>query len=401
MLRHHSRTFLASVALALFTTQGFTQPVADAVQPQTAAGRMAAIEPLASALSLSEAGSAYGIWYSSSDGTSTDSPNAPTVMTSGAVLLPKGQPPQGGWPVVAWAHGTVGIGDNCAPSRNPRSDRDAQYLNSWLKEGYAIVATDYQGLGSPGPHPYMNSRAAAYSTLDSLRAALTTQSLGLSDKIVIVGQSQGAAAAFATAGFASAYAPELKILGTVATGIPFSGKPKDGKVVYRSTRAEQEKVDHSIAYILYIAAIANQSQPRLAADAVLTEKGLAAMKEAETTCVGQMFDVVEREKLSWINTFKADFMSYYATTFGKGEFPTLKIATPVFIGTGGADRDAPTKLQQELVKQACAAGSTIEAHTYHGLDHSQTVNQSFKDSRLFARKLIAGESVTGNCPTAN
>ena len=388
---------LSTLTLSSWPT-GFAQTQPSSNMTTGSAGQMLAIEPLAPAFSLADADKAYAIWYSSTDGTAAGNDQASQLTTSGVIFLPKGLPPAGGWPVIAWAHGTVGIGDSCAPSRNPRSERDAQYLNNWLKEGYAIVATDYQGLGTPGPHAYLHSRAAAYATLDSLRATLKTKELPLGNKIVIVGQSQGAAAAFATAGFAPDYAPELKILGTIATGTPHSGRPsKDGKIAYRSSPAEQESTDPSIAYILYIAAVANQSKPRLPAEQVLSEKGLDAMKAAETTCVQQMFDVVKKEQLSWSNTFKSDFMSYYAQPFSKGQFPTLKIATPVFFGIGGADRDAPTKFQQDLAEQSCEAGTVVEAHTYPGMDHSQTVNSSFPNSRLFARKLFNGERIAGNC----
>jgi pimeloyl-ACP methyl ester carboxylesterase len=82
------------------------------------------------------------------------------------------------------------------------------------------VATDYQGLGVPGAHPYLATRPEAYSVLDSIRAAQSS-SFGLSKKVVVVGQSQGGAAAFATAGYAPSYAPELDIRGTVATGVPY------------------------------------------------------------------------------------------------------------------------------------------------------------------------------------
>ena len=89
-----------------------------------------------------------------------------------------------------------------------------------------MVATDYQGLGTPGPHPYLATRPEAYSVLDSIRAVRQAFA-GLADKIVIVGQSQGGGAAFATAGIAPEYAPELGIRGTVATGVPYLAKNPD------------------------------------------------------------------------------------------------------------------------------------------------------------------------------
>ncbi|MEA1146259.1 hypothetical protein U8M64_28080, partial [Klebsiella pneumoniae] len=83
--------------------------------------------------------------------TSTDGLDGTTpIAVSGALFVPKGTPPVGGWPLMAWAHGTVGSADRCAPSLNERSPRDTRYLNYWLDQGYAIVATDYQGLGTPG-----------------------------------------------------------------------------------------------------------------------------------------------------------------------------------------------------------------------------------------------------------
>ena len=71
---------------------------------------------------------------------------------------------------MAWAHGTTGIADVCAPSWRGNSERDKEYLDAWLKSGFAVVATDYQGLGTPGVHPYLLWRPEGYSVLDSVRA---------------------------------------------------------------------------------------------------------------------------------------------------------------------------------------------------------------------------------------
>jgi hypothetical protein len=75
------------------------------------------------------------------------------------------------------------------PSLNPRSDRDKQYLNTWLSLGYA-VAPDYASLGSSGLHHYLNARGEAWSVLDSVRAAL--KQFPLKNELILVGQSQGA-----------------------------------------------------------------------------------------------------------------------------------------------------------------------------------------------------------------
>lgn len=100
--------------------------------------------PLDPALSVRGASAAYRILYAS-----IDQHDRPAVGTA-AVFTPRTAAPQGGWPVIAWAHGTVGLGDDCTPSANARSPRDNEYLSHWLDQGYAVVAADYVGLGTPG-----------------------------------------------------------------------------------------------------------------------------------------------------------------------------------------------------------------------------------------------------------
>src|SRR5436305_7322287 len=71
------------------------------------------------------------------------------VPVSGMVAIPTGTVPKGGWPVITWAHGTTGIADLCAPSRLPAGTGglNIPMLESWIKAGYAVVRTDYEGLG--------------------------------------------------------------------------------------------------------------------------------------------------------------------------------------------------------------------------------------------------------------
>jgi len=113
-------------------------------------GRLLRDEPLPDELMLSNAIRGMRILYTSTDGIE----RATSTTVSGTVYFPKGSPPSGGWPILAWAHGFVGISDICAPSWRKRTKRDIDYLNAWLAEGFAIVATDYQGMGTPGGHAW-------------------------------------------------------------------------------------------------------------------------------------------------------------------------------------------------------------------------------------------------------
>jgi len=117
---------------------------------------------------------AFRILYTSTDGIG----GTERVPVSGYVMIPAGTPPKGGWPVVIWAHGTTGVADVCAPSYRGLGKRDLAYMNGWLGRGFLVVATDYQGLGTAGAHPYLLYRPEAYSLLDSARAVLSDATFG-------------------------------------------------------------------------------------------------------------------------------------------------------------------------------------------------------------------------------
>jgi Secretory lipase len=185
----------------------------DKMVPGTA-GTLLRQEPLDEKLMLANASKGLRVLYTSTNGLDDRTP----IAVSGAVYFPKGAAPASGRPIIAWAHGTTGIADVCAPSWIPRSSRDADYLNAWLAQGYAIVATDYQGLGTPGGHPWNVVRPEAYSVLDSVRAAIGAFP-ELSNSVVIIGQSQGAHAAISASLLAPAYATDVHLKGTVATGV--------------------------------------------------------------------------------------------------------------------------------------------------------------------------------------
>src|SRR5690606_12354078 len=140
-------------------------------------------------------------------------------LVSGTVTVPAGEPPEGGWPVISWAHGTTGVGDACAPSAHSVGGPARDYLAvtdpviaRWVTGGYAVVATDYEGLGTPGGHPYMNGISAAHTVTDIVRAARELDSR-IGAKWAVAGHSQGGHAALFTAAQGAEYAPELDLVG--------------------------------------------------------------------------------------------------------------------------------------------------------------------------------------------
>jgi hypothetical protein len=355
-------------------------------------GRMLRSEPLEPGLGSSSAGRQIRLLYSSTNGVDGRTP----IVVSAAYYEPKGDPPADGWPVLAWAHGTTGLADICAPSIRTRYLFEIKYLDAWLAQGFAIVATDYQGLGTPGPHPYMQARPAAYSVLDSVRAVLRDQP-HLVNRIIIAGLSQGAHAAFSTGGYAPIYASELNIRAIIALGIPYPNRDFLS-LPLAEVIGQSERPDQTVAYNLYLALVMQQRDPALAADRVITARGLPFLNLARATCVGALFYDVTSAGLNRANALEAiDYRDEYLKILPGMEYPTMRLTAPLFVGAGENDRDVPVTRQLKLVTTACAAGTVVEAHVYRGLDHVQPVAASLKDAIPFVRKALADEPITSIC----
>lgn len=139
---------------------------------------------------------------------------------TGVVVAPAGTAPKAGRPVLAWAHGTWGVTERCAPSLSPEFFTATPGLAEALARGWTVVATDYPGLGTPQPHPYLVGASAAHAVLDSVRAARRMPQAGAGPAFAVWGVSQGGHAALFTGELAKSYAPELRLTGVAAAAPP-------------------------------------------------------------------------------------------------------------------------------------------------------------------------------------
>ena len=340
--------------------------------------------PLDPALSLTGAGPAYRVLYST-----VDQHDQPAVST-GAVFLPPGPAPEGGFPVIAWAHGTVGLGDDCTPSALPRSPRDDEYLSHWLNQGYAVVASDYAGLGTPGLMSYLNSVTTAHGVVDSVIAA-HDMGLPLSPEWAIVGQSQGGGAAVASARWATEFSAGtgLDYRGVVATGTPAN----IDNFVRQAGPALQlpELGPVANAYTAYILAAFREARPDLDINSVLTPEGLAAAERAETVCVRPLTD--ELADLNPAAFFSAPLSSIPGMADALYEYmgtPSTGFDRPLFLGVGLLDRDVPPASTLAFYDQLVANNQNVTLRIYPEEDHSGTVLASMADSTPFLRSVFAG-----------
>jgi pimeloyl-ACP methyl ester carboxylesterase len=357
-------------------------------------GKLLRQEPLPENLMLANASRSVRVLYTSTNGIDGKTP----ITVSGAIYIPKGPAPSRGWPVVAWAHGTTGVADVCAPSWAPRSQRDTDYLNAWLALGFAIAATDYQGLGTAGPHPWHFARAEGWSVLDAVRAALNSFPQ-LANSVVIVGQSQGAHAALSAALLAQEYAARIKLLGTVATGVsiysPFLPPTTAPQVVVpQRTGGGSNAVTPLLR--LYTFRVLD---PAFDPSEYLGNAATPVFALVRTACMTDLQQAADRNHVTAENVLKNSPEEAAAKVARYERYPTPRFAQPVFIGSGLADVTALPEGQYNFVMAACSAGSTVEAHYYPGKDHGGTVNASLVDSVPFVKKILAGQRISGNCRT--
>jgi pimeloyl-ACP methyl ester carboxylesterase len=138
------------------------------------------------------------------------------VPVSGTVAIPQGEAPRGGWPVITWTHGTTGLNAVCAPSRDAANGPERDYivtirnlLDAFVKKGYAVVASDYVGLGIDGFHPFLQGVPTGRNALDMLRAARAIEPK-IGNRYAVMGHSQGGQVDLFTASTGPAYVPRVQ-----------------------------------------------------------------------------------------------------------------------------------------------------------------------------------------------
>ena len=337
--------------------------------------------PLTSTVSVPGAGSAERILYSTID--QHDRPAVSTAM----VFMPSGTPPEGGWPVAAWAHGTTGLGDGCTPSALPIAPRNQAYLGHWLEQGYAVVATDYAGMGTPGLMAYLDGHVEGRNVVDSVLAA-REGGYPVAPRWAVIGHSQGAASAMHTAHMATAYwAPQgLDFRGTVATGTP-SGI--EDVAQWMGPDLPRVALPTGLtAYSLYIAAGLRDARPDLAIDGFLTPHGKELVDRAETTCLDELAWSIRGETLAdefsrplrEIPDVHRVLQDYLGT-------PVDGYDRPVFMAHGLQDMDVPVPMGAYQAGAMAAHGEAPEFHLYPERRHD-VLDRSLVDSTPFLRRVL-------------
>ncbi|WP_131103179.1 lipase family protein [Ornithinimicrobium sufpigmenti] len=349
-------------------------------------GQLLAAEPFVTG--VPDGASAWRILY-----TTTREDGIPAVA-SGLVVTGREQP--GASPVIAWAHGTTGWAPGCAPSLldEPFEAGALFVLEEMLERGWTVVATDYVGLGTEGPHPYVIGQGEGRSVLDSVRAAQQLEGPVLADTTVVWGHSQGGHAALWTGILAPDYAPELSIDGVAALA-PASNLQALVQVI------EQSPV--GALFAVYVVQAYTSVYPEVRYEDYVRPGAQLLAREMAQRCLPDRGVLVS---LGQSLLLDRPIWDRDPTTgpFGarlEQNVPTGRVEAPLLVAQGEADTLITPAAQEAYVTGRCAEGQEVDYRTYPGRDHLSLVaadSPAMEELLTWTTQRLAGSPAGDTCP---
>lgn len=320
------------------------------------------------------------------------------VAVASAVVLTSAKAASGPRPVISWTHGTTGVVPGCAPSVLPSPypfDPTVPALAQLIAHGWVLVGTDYTGLGTRGPHPYLIGEGEARSALDAVRAARQLREIELENRTIAWGYSQGGHAALWTGILAPRYAPDVHLIGIAALAPAtdvgalveaaqntLAGRPMSAYIVTAYSAAYPD-----VRFDEYIG-------PRERGDAIanrcLTGSG-AILSVLVSAALGRTMFVLPPNQGALGKRFQENT-------------PRAHIAAPVLIAQGTADDLVLPAVQERFVQERCREGQSLEFRTYAGRDHVSLVAEGsalIEDLVTWTRQRLAGTPAPTGCSTVS
>ena len=299
---------------------------------------------------------------------STDHRGAPTIV-SGLMVVPAGQAPAEGWPVVAVAHGTAGLPRGAAPSMNIDANSDetnfvyANNLKPFLDAGYAVTSTDYQGLGAPGEHSYLVGATEAANVLDSVRAIRRFSGIPVSERVFVWGHSQGGHAAAFAVERAPHYAPEL----TIAGAILLAPAVELRQIIDHALSVETR----SYLPIMVMLSVATWTQvyPELETEDALTPLGALLLHPATEVLRLNAGGLCCRPFLP-SQLFRSDVIEDWMPYLLENTPGSQPWGRPVLVQQGEADELIPPESTQAFVARLAGNGEDVTLEMYPGQGHA-------------------------------
>jgi hypothetical protein len=328
---------------------------------------------------------------------STSGDTGAETVVSGSVFTPLGKAPDGGWPVVALAHGTTGIDQPCAPSLSANLLGFVAAVQGLAHLGFAVAVADYQGLGAPGVHPYTDSRTAGRNVIDSVRALRHTFR-DVSDRWAVFGGSQGGGAAWAADEQARSYAPELDLVGAAASvpaadvaGIVAKAGLFDQGVADTMTKDQEAAFQAIVESLARLHPDLNRDDYRRGAAAKYW-KVLSACSGPDAAYRAAAIDAIQPTDLSPADPAAADRLRGYLQAWA---LPQQPLSAPMSVVYSGKDTFIDPEWTKAAIGRACSLGGTVVWNFQPDGGHGDIdVPGQF---RWLAERFKGGEAANG-CP---
>ncbi|MFM7064717.1 MAG: lipase family protein [Actinomycetes bacterium] len=310
-------------------------------------------------------------------------------VSGGMVFTPTTPVPAGGRPVLAWAHGTLGQGDACVPSRSANPLGDLDWIAQAMSYGWVVAATDYAGLGTPGPAAYLIGRDEAKDVLNSVRAAAQLEDTATNAQLLVFGHSQGGHSALWTADQAAAYAPELQLVAASAAAPAAELDPLvklQWDQVLGWAIAPDVVVDWPAVY------------PDLDPQAVLTSVGRKNVARIAELCIkAAAIEGLVRNKLFKQQMFTKDptTLPAWAEALDAQSAPVPKV--PTLVLQSESDNVILPQTTSKFLVDSCAAGAPLSQMWIDGVTHMQTAIVGGPSVMMWLRQRLEGVPNVPNC----
>lgn len=315
------------------------------------------------------------------------------IAVSGVVVVPPGPAPAAGRPIVAWAHPTTGVVPHCAPSLAIFAFQQMAGLRQLIEQGVVVAATDYPGLGTEGPHPYLVGDSEARAVIDSVRAARALPDVGDGNSFAVWGHSQGGQASLYTGLIAKTYAPELRLVG-VAAAAPATSlvtlmdddfKSAGGKNLTAMTLWSWSRV--------YGAPI----------DKVVMPEAMPTVDRLSNECIESIFDILERQRTE--KPLEQQFLSVpsiaavqpWRSLAMRNTPGALPPQIPLFLAQGTTDNIVRPEVTRGYMQRQCKAGSKVAMMWVPGVGHGFVARDSADTAVAWMMDRFAGRPAPSDC----
>ena len=311
------------------------------------------------------------------------------IAVSGMVFMPN--TPAAPAPIVAWAHPTLGQADKCAPSRaaNPLADTTG-WLEEMLARGWVVTATDYAGLGTPGPKTYLIGTQSANDLVNSVRAAKQLSSAPTSADWLLWSHSQGGQAALWAAAKGPELAPELTLLGVgvaapAAELMPIMNAQWDTVVAWVIGPEATESFVPAYPELDVLGALSTEARDSMAdlAQQCITGQGISG--EVRETFDQNFFSANPADNAAWVQIVAEQTP------------PVLPADMPILLIQGTADEVVLASTNALFQTSWCAQGANLSALWLGGVDHNHVAIIGGPSMVEWAAARFAGEPTRPNC----